>query len=79
MKRRIITAASQGEDTRLQDAINQLKDDFEYAIMGLEHMERDGAAATTDALAIAETLQSNLNSVIDSIANHNNKTDNTAE
>lgn len=68
MKRRIITAASDNQDTRLDDAISKLKEDFDYVIMGAEHMGREGASATTDALAILETLQSNVDAAIQSVA-----------
>ena len=63
-----IKAADETTDTRLDDALSDLKDDFDYAISGLEKLGRDGANASNSALAIAETLSNNIQSTLDQIA-----------
>lgn len=62
--------AAEGEtmDDRLDQALSDLKDDFDYAISGLEKLGRDGANSSNDALAIAETLSNSIQSTIDQIA-----------
>lgn len=64
-----IKAADETTDTRLDDALSDLKDDFDYAISGLEKLGRDGANASNSALAIAETLSNNIQDTLDQIAN----------
>lgn len=64
-----ITAADAGENEALDNAISSLKDDFDYAVSGLEKLGRDGANASNQALAIAETLNGNIQAAIDQIAN----------
>lgn len=66
MKRRII-AANEG-DSKLQDMISDLKDDFDYIISGLETMERAGANSGNDALMIAEDIKSQFDDNISNIA-----------
>ena len=74
MKRRIkasnslITAAAETE-SKLQDTISNLKDDFDYLISGLEKLERAGAGPANDALIIAEQFADELNTVVSEIAN----------
>lgn len=63
-----IEAADENTDTRLDDALSDLKDDFDYAISGLEKLGRDGANASNSALAIAETLSNNIQATLDQIA-----------
>lgn len=63
-----IKASDENTDTRLDDALSDLKDDFDYAISGLEKLGRDGANASNSALAIAETLSNNIQATIDQIA-----------
>nr|DAE87783.1 MAG TPA: hypothetical protein [Caudoviricetes sp.] len=63
-----IKAADENVDTRLDDALSDLKDDFDYALSGLEKLGRDGANSSNDALAIAETLSNSIQSTIDQIA-----------
>ena len=62
--------AAEGDtmDDRLDQALSDLKDDFDYAISGLEKLGRDGANSSNDALAIAETLSNSIQSTIDQIA-----------
>lgn len=64
-----VEAADDNTDTRLNDALSDLKDDFDYALSGLEKLGRDGANANNSALAIAETLSNNIQATIDQIAN----------
>lgn len=66
MKRRII-AATDG-DSKLQDMISNLKDDFDYIVSGLETMERAGANSSNDALMIAEDIKSQFDGTISDIA-----------
>lgn len=63
-----IKAADENVDTRLDDALSDLKDDVDYALSGLEKLGRDGANSSNDALAIAETLSNSIQSTIDQIA-----------
>lgn len=71
MKRRIVTAAAEDNSVdKLGNAIDNLKDDFDYIISGLERLDRQGANGSNDALMIAENISSNLQSHIDEIANH---------
>lgn len=66
MKRRII-AATDG-DSKLQDMISNLKDDFDYIVSGLATMERAGANSSNDALMIAEDIKSQFDGTISDIA-----------
>lgn len=61
--------AAEETDDRLDEALSNLKDDFDYIVSGLEKLGRAGANSTNDALAIAETLSNNLQGIIDNIAN----------
>ena len=61
-------AENETMDDRLDQALSDLKDDFDYAISGLEKLGRDGANSSNDALAIAETLSNSIQSTIDQIA-----------
>lgn len=63
-----IRAAEDTTDDRLDTALSDLKDDFDYIISGLEKLGRAGANSTNDALAIAETLSNNIQDTIDQIA-----------
>lgn len=38
-----VTAASQDEDTRFEDGMSLLKDDFDYLMETFEKMDRDGS------------------------------------
>lgn len=38
-----VTAASQDEDTRFEDGMSLLKDDFDYLMETFEKMNRDGS------------------------------------
>ena len=67
--RRSITAADDTVNEALDNAISTLKDDFDYAISGLEKLGRNGANAGNQAMAIAETLSNAIQSTLDQIAN----------
>lgn len=68
VRRSIKAAEGETVDDRLDQALSDLKDDFDYAISGLEKLGRDGANSSNDALAIAETLSNSIQSTIDQIA-----------
>lgn len=68
VRRSIKAAEGETMDDRLDQALSDLKDDFDYAISGLEKLGRDGANSSNDALAIAETLSNSIQSTIDQIA-----------
>ena len=71
IRQSIKAAADDTVDNRLKDAISVAQDDFEYVIMGLEHMGRQGANATSEALRILENLQDGISSVLTQIADTN--------
>lgn len=66
--KRAIRAADTAEDTRLDDAVSDLEDDFDYILSGLDKLGRSGATGINDGLVIAEKLQSTLQAVIKQIA-----------
>lgn len=59
----------QGSD-KLQAALDNLNDDFDYIISGLERLERQGANGANDAMMIAENLSGALQSVMSEVASH---------
>lgn len=65
MKRRII-AADETVDTRLKDASDILKDDFNYVLDGLDTLSRRGLVV--EGLDIADKLSVNLSECINEIA-----------
>lgn len=68
VRKSVKAAENETIDDRLDQALSDLKDDFDYAISGLEKLGRDGANSSNDALAIAETLGNSIQSTIDQIA-----------
>ena len=68
MKRRIITAAEDKDTNGLDDALSNLKDDFDYVMSGLEKLGRSGANASQNALAIVENLSNDLARYMSDIA-----------
>lgn len=68
VRRSVKAAENETMDDRLDQALSDLKDDFDYAVSGLEKLGRDGANSSNDALAIAETLSNSIQSTIDQIA-----------
>lgn len=63
-----IQAAEESATDRLDAAIDELNDDFDYIVSGLEKLGRSGANGENDALVIAENLQNSLNAIISEIA-----------
>ena len=70
MKRRMITAAESEPDNGLDDALSNLKDDFDYVMSGLEKLGRSGPNASQDALAITENLSNDLARYMSDIADN---------
>lgn len=66
MKRRIYSA--ENNDNIFDDALSNLKDDFDYVVSGLEKLGRSGANASQDALAIIENISNDLSASISDIA-----------
>jgi hypothetical protein len=64
--KRIIFAATEEKDTRLDDALSILKDDFDYCIAGMEKLGADGKIE--DALSVTEELNNGINNIINKIA-----------
>lgn len=68
VRKSVKAAENETMDDRLDQALSDLKDDFDYAISGLEKLGRSGANAGNQAMAIAETLSNNIQQSIDQIA-----------
>jgi hypothetical protein len=66
MKRRIYSA--ENNDNIFDDALSDLKEDFDYVVSGLEKLSRSGANASQDALAIIENISNDLSASISDIA-----------
>lgn len=66
MKRRVYSA--ENNDNIFDDALSNLKDDFDYVVSGLEKLGRSGANASQDALAIIENISNDLSASISDIA-----------
>ena len=64
--KRIISATTEEKDTRLDDALSILKDDFDYCIAGLEKLGADGKI--DDALSVTDELNNGINNIINKIA-----------
>lgn len=64
--KRIISAATEEKDTRLDDALSILKDDFDYCIAGMEKLGADGKIE--DALSVTDELNNGINNIINKIA-----------
>lgn len=67
-KLRKVTAADESGNSKLQDMMDNLKEDFDYIISGLEKLDRTGASESNDGLIIAEGLSDALQSVVSEIA-----------
>lgn len=65
MKRRII-AADTSEDTRIKDASDILKDDFNYVLDGLDKLARMGRVG--EGLDVADDLAVALDNCVQQIA-----------
>lgn len=66
MKRYVFAAAE--DNSKLQDTISDLKDDFDYIISGLDKLERSGAEASNAALIIAEGVSKQFQTYVSEIA-----------
>lgn len=67
--KRVINAASEGgSEDKLTEAVDALKDDFDYIISGLDRLNRQGANGTNAALMIAEKFGEDQQAAIDKIA-----------
>jgi hypothetical protein len=64
--KRIISATTEEKDTRLDDALSILKDDFDYCIAGMEKLGADGKI--DDALSVTDELNNGINNIINKIA-----------
>lgn len=67
--RKAISAASDemSISDRLDDSISNLKDDFNYAISGLEKLSRDGDESATVALTLSQSFSESIQDMIDQI------------
>ena len=72
MKRKLrYVSSAEGEgDSKLSAVLDELKDDFDYILAGLEKFDRTGAEASNNGLIIAERLQSELQDIISEIGNN---------
>lgn len=68
IKQSIMSATEDGNDA-LDEALSNLKDDFDYALSGIEKLGRSGAQSANDALVIAEKLSDAINNILSEIAN----------
>lgn len=62
--RRNVSAADETEDTRLEDVMSELKDDFNYMVDTFDRMDRNGLRE--DAIQMASSIHETINEVIDS-------------
>lgn len=67
MKRLNKITSAEGDDSKLVIAIDDLKDDFDFIVSGLEKLDRSGAEDSNNGLVIAERLQSVFQDVISEI------------
>lgn len=63
-----IMAAESGESDRFDEMMSNLKDDFDYALSGLEKLSRQGANGRNDALMIGENLGNAIQQHLNDIA-----------
>lgn len=63
-----IKSADETVDTRLDDGLKQLSDDFDYLASGLEKLGRNGANSTNDALSILELVSADIQKFISQVA-----------
>lgn len=69
MKRyRASITAADTEDSKLSEMIDQLKDDFDYALAGFDKLDRTGATESNQGLIIAEQLSDAIQSAIAQIS-----------
>lgn len=68
MKRAYIYSA-ESENSMLADMLDDLEDDFDYILAGLEKLDRAGSESSKSGVEIADTLQQNLQDIIAEISN----------
>lgn len=59
-----IMSADDTQDTRLEDVMSELKDDFDYMMDTFDRMDRNGLRE--DAIQMASSIHETVNQVIDS-------------
>lgn len=64
-----IYGAEESTEDKLGQALSDIKDDFDYAVSGLEKLGRAGVNSSNEALAISETFSKSIQDVIEQIAN----------
>ena len=62
--RKSVMSADEVEDTRLEDVMSNLKDDFNYMMDTFDRMDRNGLRE--DAVNMASSIHQTINEVIDS-------------
>ena len=62
--RKSVMSADEVEDTRLEDVMSNLKDDFNYMMDTFDRMDRNGLRE--DAVKMASSIHQTINEVIDS-------------
>lgn len=68
MKRLKKIVAASEPDSKLDSVIDNLEDDFDYIISGLEKLQRIGIESEKQAVAIAEDFAHVVNNVVLEIA-----------
>lgn len=68
MKRRIIAVTEDEVDDSLDDALHNLKDDFEYVVMGIEHLAKQSSQDAVTAFEILNSIHRNINDTLSAIA-----------
>lgn len=62
--------AAKEDDSKLMILMDQIQDDFDYALAGLEKLDRTGSAESAKGLQIAETLADAIQSAISAISDN---------
>lgn len=71
MNKKPVEAADQSKGQEAFDeAMDNLQDDFDYLLDGLEKMVRDGGDGQSQALQIVLEASQAVNSIIDKVANN---------
>lgn len=63
-----ILAAETSQNDEFNDTLDVIQDDFDYIVDGLGRLSRTGASGTNAAMIIVEQLQSQLDDIIQQIA-----------
>lgn len=70
MKRLNRITAAESDESRLSAIIDELKDEFDYIISGLEKLDRSGSELGNNGLAIAESLMDTFMQIESDIASN---------